>query len=131
MAWIDRFKGALLGATFGLLKDYQDKTVELAKIKAVQGYAVAMQMVRRQLLAMLLIFFCVMVLAVAVVALPLAIVLLLPIALSVKISVLCVLTVILISLLVWTVSVLVSESRWMRFTKVEQLVESVLKKENP
>ena len=60
-----KYAGLLYDLTFGLARQYQEKTVELAKIKAAEYYLQAMKHVRRHLLAIVSIVFCLLLVAVS------------------------------------------------------------------
>ena len=125
--WLERLKGFLYDATLGLVKQYSETTLALAKIKAVQAYAQFVRLLRRQILAAVAVTFCAVLLAVALVVFPTAVILVLPVSYKIKLVVLGGMALVTIAVAAWTLSYLISEERWIKFTKVQQLIDEVLK----
>lgn len=124
---IKKFAGLLYDATFGLAKQYQEKTVELAKIKAAEYYLQAMQHVRRHLLAIMSIVFFLLLVAVTLAVFPVALIALSSLSVKAKFISIGALGVayLLFSLIV--ISSLFSEKRWMKLAGSADWVDNFVK----
>jgi hypothetical protein len=113
------------GATLGMLKQYQQKTVELAKITLVSLYVQALRATRRHLLLFCLLIFGTVVSAVATVVIPVVIVLLTPWSAAIKAGILLVLGSCYIAGTAWVFLVLFSEDRWMKISGMKDFLDQI------
>ena len=125
MEFIGRFKNLLYDLTIGLVKNYQEKTIQLAKLEAASFYVKAIQLIRRQCVALCGIFFCLAVAAVGLVVLPAVIILVLPVTTGLKVALLALLSVIEIVIPLVLLSHCLSEDKWLEFTKSKELLEEL------
>ncbi len=125
----DKIWGKIAGltyeATLGMLKQYKEKGMELAKIALATVYAHLLRIVRKHLLLFCLLFFGTMVSAVAVVVIPVALVLLTPWSVAIKAVLLLTLGSIYIAGTAWVFLVLFSEDRWMKLSGVQDLLDDI------
>ncbi len=112
-------------ATLGLLKSYQQKALELAKITLATVYAHALKIARKHLLLFCLLFFGTMVSAVAAVVIPVVLVLLTPWSGLIKAALLLTLGSVYIAGTAWVFLVLFSEDRWMKLSGVQDLLDDI------
>ncbi len=106
--------------------EQQKRSVELAKIEAATLYLQAVRAVRRQILAISALVFCLVTAAVSVVALPLAIVLLLPVSWATQCVLLLLLTAAYLGLAAYFIKRFFNEERWIQWTKSDQLLSQVV-----
>lgn len=118
-----KFKSVIYGLTLGLIKEYQDKTLELVRIQAASVYLKGAQLIHRQIIGLAQLMFLLLVLAIAIVIVPIALVALSVWTLPTKMGVILVLGVIDIAVPAWLVSRLLSEEKWMEFTKSKEILE--------
>ena len=118
----DFLSGTLLTA----VKDYQQKSLDIAKIEAAALYLRTVKIVRRQLLALSGLVLCIVALAVALVAFPIALVLLLPASVALKCVLLLLLASVDIGVPLYFFCRFFSESRWMEFTKSDEVISQVV-----
>jgi hypothetical protein len=125
---VKKYSSLLYDLTFGLARQYQEKTLELAKIKAAEYYLQAMKHVRRHMLAIVSIVFCLLLAAVSMVVFPVAVIALSSLSPQIKMISIGALGAfyLLVSLIV--VSSLFSEKRWMKLAGSSEWVESFVKK---
>ncbi len=112
-------------ASLGMLKQYQQKAMELVKIQIAQLYADGLKLARRHILLFCLLFFGTMVSAVAVVVIPVSIVLLTPWSGAIKALILLILGCSYVAGTAWVFLVLFSEDRWMRMSGMNDLLEDI------
>ena len=112
-------------ATLGLLKQYQQKTLQLAKITLATFYAHVLKIARKHLLLFCLLFFGTMVSAVAVVVIPVTLVLLTSWSLAIKAVLLLLLGSAYVVGTAWVFLVLFSEDRWMKLSGVQDLLDDI------
>ena len=113
------------GATLGLLKQYQQKALELAKITLAMFYAHLLKIARKHLLLFCLLLFGTMVSAVAVVAIPVTLILLTPWSVAIKAVLLLILGSAYVAGTAWVFLVLFSEDRWMKLSGVDDLLKDI------
>ena len=123
-----KYAGLLYDVTFGLARQYQEKTVELAKIKAAEYYLQAMKHVRRHLLAIVSIVFCLLLVAVSIVVFPVALIALSSLSAQAKFVSIGALGVVYLVFSLIVISSLFSEKRWMKLAGSSEWVESFVKK---
>ena len=124
---LKRFSGLLYEVTFGLAKHYQEKTVELAKLKAVEYYLQAMKHVRHHVLVITSILFCLLLVAVSLVVIPVTLIVLAPLTLKAKFVSLGVLGVVYLTFSLIVISSLFSERRWMKLAGSADWIDSFVK----
>ena len=124
---IKRFAGLLYDTTFGLAKQYREKTLELAKIKAAEYYLQAMQHVRRHLLGILAIVFCLLLAAVSIVVVPVAMITLSSLSTQAKFICVAALGVFYLIFSLAVISSLFSERRWMKLAGSAEWVDNFVK----
>ena len=66
MDFLKKFKGLLLDATVGLVKQYQSKSIDLVKLEAAACYVRGVQLLRRQVFLLTVVLFLVVTAAVGV-----------------------------------------------------------------
>ena len=120
--WTDLF----VDATIGLVKQYQNKTFSLAKIKTAEAYVKAVKILRQQFITLCAILFCVSLIAVSLVVIPVVLIFCAPWTLQVKVSLTCLLAVTSVFLPLIGLRHILSEKKWMEFTKAADLVDSAL-----
>jgi len=118
-----------LDATVGLVKQYQSKSINLVKLKAAACYVRGVQLLRRQVLLLATVLFLVATAAVSVIVAPLIWLALAPWPIGVKLWLALLLGALDIGLPLFILSHLLSEKKWMKFSKSDELMESVMKKD--
>ncbi|MBI2094658.1 MAG: hypothetical protein HYT89_00640 [Candidatus Omnitrophica bacterium] len=113
-----------IGAT--LLKDYQSKAVDLAKIETASLYIRGIKALREHFIAVVTLVFSLLLLAFAVILIPLALVLCMDWTAGAKVSALGVLSVFYIGIPWVVVRRFLSEKTWMRLSKSDELLEKVV-----
>ena len=124
---IKRFAGLFYDLTVGLAKQYQEKTLELAKIKAAEYYLQAMQHARLYLLAIVGIVFCLLLMTVSLVVFPVALIAMSTLATQVKFVCIGALGVVYLTISLVVISSLFSEKRWMKLAASPEWVDSFVK----
>ena len=124
---IKRFAGLFYDVTVGLAKQYQEKTVQLAKIKAAEYYLQAMQHVRRHLLAVLGIVFCLLLVAVSLVVFPVALIALSTLSVNAKLFSICGLGLFYLIFSLIVISSLFSEKSWMKLAGSSEWIDNFVK----
>ena len=117
-------------ATFGLLRSYQDKTVELAKIEAVSLYVKSVQVVRQHLLFLIAVLFSLMVVAVTLLVVPIALILCAPWTVPAKAIIIFVFGVVYLSIPAVILFQVFSEKRWMQITLADEWLGKVTNNKN-
>ena len=112
-------------ATLGLLKQYQQKAMELTKIALATVYSHALRIARKHLLLFCLLFFGTMVSAVAAVVIPVTLILLTSWSVAIKAVTLLILGSVYISGTAWVFLVLFSEDRWMKMAGIQDLLDDI------
>ena len=125
MQFLNKLTDLLYDATLGLLKQYQEKTIDLAKIHAATYLVKAVQIVRRQTLLFVLFVVCLFVLAAGIVILPLALVFLSPWNAGVKVFFVLFLGILDVAIPAAILSRVFSEKKWLEFTKAQELLDKV------
>ena len=129
MDFLKKFKGLLLDATIGLVKQYQSKSIDLVKLEAAACYVRGIQLLRQQILLLAAILFLVAVSAVAVIVVPLVWLALVPIPHNIKIWLALLLGLLDLGLPLGFLAKLLSEKKWMELSKSDELLASVMKKD--
>jgi hypothetical protein len=129
MDFLKKFKGLLLDATVGLVKQYQSKAMDLVKLEAVACYVRGVQLLRQQVLLVAGILFLVVVSAVAVIIVPLVWLALAPFPYKIKLTLALILGLADIAVPLGILAYLLSEKKWMEFSKSDELLASVMKKD--
>lgn len=122
---IGKASGLAYDATLGLLKQYQQKALELFKIQMASLYAQVLRIVRKHVLLFCLLIFGTMVSAVAVVVVPVTMILLTPWSALIKGVCLLVLGSAYVAGTAWIFLVLFSEEQWMRLSGVQEALEDI------
>ena len=125
--FVEKFKELFWDATVGILKQYQEKSLDIVKLEAAGFYVRAIQLLRRQTLTLALVIFLIVIAAVAIVVAPLVLVSLAPWTRGVKIVLGLVLGIIDVGVPILLVQNLFSEKRWMETTKTDEILERVMK----
>ena len=125
LEFIKRFKGLLYDATIGLVKNYQDKAIHIAKLQAATFYLQSIQVIRKQCIILCSILFCLAIAAVGIVVVPVAFVLAVPMSVGTKAALLAVLGITYIAVPLVMMNRYMSEERWLEFTKSKELIEEL------
>lgn len=123
MPFLDKLSDLVYDATLGLLKQYQEKTIGLAKIHAANTLVKAVRAVRRQSLLFVLLVLCLFVLAAGIVILPLALVFLSPWSAGLKAFLILLLGIFDIAIPAAVLSRVFSEKKWLKFTHAQELLD--------
>ena len=123
-AW-GKVADAAYEATLGLLKQYQEKALQLVRIQAASFYAQLLKVARKHLLLLCVILFGTVVSAIAVVVIPVSLVLLTPWSTAIKVVCLLILGSSYIAGTAWIFLVLFSEDKWMKHSGMQSLLESI------
>ena len=115
----------LWDSTIGLLKAYQDKTVELAKIEAVSFYVKGVQVVRKHLILLILVIFSLMMLAAGLLVVPIVLILCAPWTMAVKAAVVFVFGAIYLAVPGSVLFHVFSEKRWMQISMADEWMNKV------
>lgn len=112
-------------STVGLAREYQRKTLELARITAATYYLQAVNAVRHAAIALFVVFVATVVFSVAVVVVPIVLVLLGPWTLAWKIAAVALLGLLDIAGALVIMANIFSEERWIRVTKAQEFVDKI------
>ena len=123
---VDKIRGLLYEATYGLVLDYQKKTLELVRISAASCYLQGAKVLRKAAVLLFLVTMASVVFSVAVVVVPVAIVLVCPLTALQKIAVILVLGITDGAMAFVILLHLFSEERWMKITKAQEFVDKVM-----
>ena len=129
MDFLKKFKGLLLDATVGLVKQYQSKSIDLVKLEAAACYVRGVQLLRRQVLLLAAVLFLMATAAVGVIVVPLVWLALAPWPMGTKLWLALLLGVLDIGIPLGILAHLLSEKKWMELSKSDELMESVMKKD--
>lgn len=127
--FIERLRGLVYDSTVGLLRQYQDKAIELLRIEAASFYVKLLQMLRRQVILLVTIVLCLLMIAIGVFALPLAVIYFLPVSPLAKAALVLVFGAFYISIPLLSLRSMLSEKRWMQASGSEEFLSKVLNKE--
>ena len=127
--FIERLRGLVYDSTVGLLRQYQDKAIELLRIEAASFYVKLLQMLRRQVILLVTIVLCLLMIAIGVFALPLAVIYFLPVSPLAKAALVLVFGALYISIPLLSLRSMLSEKRWMQASGSEEFLSKVLNKE--
>ena len=122
-----KIQDLLYEATFGLALEYRKKTLDLARITAINYYVRGIKVLREAAIALFLVTLASVVFAVAVVVVPVALVLISPWTVTWKWIAVSVLGMADIAAAVFYLANLFSEERWMRFTKSQEFIDQITK----
>ncbi len=112
-------------ATIGLLKQYQEKTLDLVKIMSLRFYVQGLKLFRKHLVLVFFLIFTVILLAVSVVVIPVAMVMLTSWASQTKILCIGLLGLLYIGITAGLMSLLFSEEKWMQVSGVKELLDEL------
>lgn len=129
--WFQKIGDVLYGATIGLLKDYQDKSIEFAKLTAGAAYLHGVKTIRKYCLYLLAAFLMLVILAFAIVVVPLAFIALGPWSSEAKLIALAVFTVAYVLVPLILLKDFLSEKRWLQLSKSEKLVSHLTDADRP
>ncbi len=119
--------GSLLVAALGFSKRYQRKAVGLAKIKGASYYLRGVRLFRQQCLVVLTTLFSLIMLAAALIIFPFGIIYYFPCSAQTKMIATCALALAYVGIAFTILHRFFSESRWMEFSKANQLLSEVFK----
>ena len=114
-------------AALGLSKRYQRKAVDLAKIRGVSYYLQGVRLFRQQCLVVLATLFSLILLTAGLIVLPAAVIYYSPWTAGVKMFVTCGLALAYSGIAFAVLHHFFSETRWMEFSKANQLLSEVFK----
>lgn len=117
-------------ATIGLLKQYQEKTLDLAKIMTLKFYVQGLKLFRKHLVLVFFLIFTVILLAVSIVVIPVAMVMLTSWASQTKILCIGLLGLFYIGITAGLMSLLFSEEKWMQVSGIKELLDEFDTKSN-
>ncbi len=120
-------KGLIYEATIGLAREYQRKTLDLARITAATYYLKAVKSLRHVAVGIFLVTIASVVFAVALVVVPITLVLLAPWTPVQKSFAVALLGVADISVTVIYLMYLFSEENWMKVTKSQEFIDEIMK----
>lgn len=126
---IERLIGLVYDSTFGLLKQYQEKTLELVRIEAASLYVKLLQLLRRQVILLVTVVLCLLMIAIGVFALPLAVIYFLPVSPLAKAALVLVFGALYICIPLLSLRSMLSQKRWMQASGSEEFLSKVLGKE--
>ena len=129
MDLLKKFKALLLDATVGLVKQYQSKTIDLVKLEAATYYVRGIQLLRKQVLALVTVLLSVVVMAVSMIVVPFVWLAWTPCPRGVKLCLAILLGIIDIGVPLGVLIHFLSEKKWMEFSKSDELIENVMKKD--
>lgn len=121
-----KLRGLIFDATIGLVREYHQKTVTLARITAVSFYLHAIKALRSAAIVLFLVVLVSAVFAVALVMVPIVLILISPLTMFYKVFWISVLGIVEVGAPLLLLSNLFSEGRWMKFTKSKELVDSIV-----
>lgn len=127
MDFLKRFKELLIDATVGLVKQYQQKTMDLVKLEATAFYIRLLQILRRQALVIMLGLFLVVMVAAGIVIVPLALIALAPWSRETKLVLALLIGIADLGVPLFLLGYFLSEKKWMELTKSDELLDSVTK----
>lgn len=122
----ERLKEAFIDATFGLVKQYQEKTIELAKLEAAAFYIRSVKAFRRQFLIFMGMIFCTVVFAMAIVVMPLVLIMIAPINSYLKVALVMITALLEIIVPALYLIKLTSEESWLKLTRSHDLLENIV-----
>lgn len=120
-----RFQDLFYDVTVGLAREYQRKTLELARITAASYYLQAVKLLRQAAITLFCVTLASVVFAVAVVVVPVVLVLMSPLSATAKWWTVAGLGVLDAAAALVYLSFLFSEDRWMKLTKAQEFVEQI------
>ena len=127
---IRKFADILYDVTLGLLKQYQSRAVDLARIEAATLYLKAVKALRNHALAAAGIIFCFVFMAVALVIIPLSVVFCLPLPPAAKITAILALGILDICVPLAFLNRFFSEETWMKISRSDELIGKVMDRQS-
>ncbi len=124
---VRRIQGLLFDATIGLAREYQRKTLDLARITAATFYLRAVKGARKAAIVIFLVTLASVVFAVALVVIPVVLVLISPWTLGQKMTAVALLGILDIAAASFYLINLLSEENWMKVTKSQEFVDEIMK----
>ena len=122
-----KLQDLLYEATFGLVREYRKKTLDLVRITAVGYYVQGVKALRQAAITLFLVTVVSVVFAVAVVIVPLVLVLLSPWTATQKLIAVSLLGLVDTGAALFYLLNLFSEERWMKITKSQEFIERIMK----
>lgn len=123
--------GILYGATIGLLKEYQEKSIDLAKLATATAYLHSVKTIRKYCLYLLAAFLMLTVLAFSIVMVPLALIALGPWGTEAKLVSLAVFAAIYVIVPLVLLKDFLSEKKWLQISKSERLISHLTDTDRP
>lgn len=127
--WFEKIGEFFYGTTIGLLKQYQEKSVELAKLATATAYVHSIKTIRKYCLYLLAAFLMLVVLAFAIVVVPLAFIALGPWSANAKLVALALFALIYLVVPLVLLKDFLSEKRWLQLSRSEKILQSLTDKE--
>ena len=112
-------------ATIGLVDRYRQKTIELIRLKAAEGYLVLLRTLRRHLILAVLALFAIVMSAVAIVVIPVAMVLVSSCATGTKMTLLACLGLGYCLAVALCLQNVLSEDKWMKASGFQELLDAL------
>ncbi len=112
-------------STIGLLRQYQDKSIQLAKIEAVSFYVKSVKMLRRQIFVILLVMGALVMLALGLLVVPIVLILCMPWSLMVKAMTIFLFGALYVAVPGTFLWVALSEKKWMEFSMADKWMAEV------
>lgn len=126
--FLDKLGRFLYRATIGVLKEYQEKSIDLAKLATATAYLHSVKTLRRYALYLLAAFLLLVVLAFSIVMVPLAFIALGPWSGEAKLIALAIFALVYLVIPAVLLKDFLSEKKWMQISRSEKLVESLTDK---
>ena len=121
-----KIQDLLYDATFGLVREYQRKTLELARLTAASYYIQGVKALRKAAITLFLVTLATVVFSMAVVVVPVAVVLVSPWAWPQKVIAVLALGLLDAGAALVFLAHLFSEERWMKITKSQEFVDKIM-----
>ena len=121
----------LYGATVGLLKEYQEKSIDLAKLATATAYLHSVKTIRKYCLYLLAAFLMLVVLAFSIVVVPLAFIALGPWDANAKLIAMAVFAAVYLVVPLILLKDFLSEKRWLQISRSEQIVSHLTDTDRP
>jgi hypothetical protein len=122
---LKKFADLFFEATIGLARDYQRKSVELAKITAASYYLQGAKALRKHYVALFFVFFYTLTLVMTLVLIPVTLLILAPWDILAKMISVCVLGVVYAGISLYYILYYLSEERWLRFSGCDELIKKI------
>ena len=113
------------GATIGLLKEYQEKSIDLAKLAAAAAYVHSIKTLRKYCLYLLAAFLMLTVLAFSIVVVPLAFITLGPWSANAKLIALACFATAYLVIPMFLLKDFLSEKKWLQISRSEKILSNL------